>query len=219
MNNRRIFALVIIVVSVIGGVARYMHHKNEERKREELFRRLSLNLPRPGASEPSAAPSMEPVPVEPRPMLDSTLPQETFDLVRQTVGRDFKLMDVRFSDLLVTVKLSVDGTTVQHYQLNKNAKKVEGPSPVNVIGGGKLSDSLFDPKLADLSLIPKMAKEAVERAGLPEGKAENVSFQYPGIRYEGEGPEWTVYVQRGEGANSEHKFVMFDAKGKFKKMF
>lgn len=216
-KNRKILLLVFIAVSLIGMWARHSYHENEKRKREELFRRLALR-PTTSASAEPAAPA-EPRPVDPRPIFDSTLPQETFDLVRQKVGADFKLMEVSFNESLITFTLSTDATAVQQYRVDKNTKEVTGPAPVNVIGGGKLSDSLYDPKLVDFSLIPRLAKEGVERAGLPEGRADRVGFRYAGLRYEGEGPEWTVTVYSGSGADSQHKFVMFDPKGKFKKMF
>lgn len=219
-RTRRIVLIAFILATALGAWARYAHQKNEQRKREALFRQLSLNTPRPSAYEASAVAPAEPAPApEPRDMHDSTLPQELLELVRQAVGRDFKLVEVRFGDSLATVQLSADGSTVQQYMVDKTRKKAEGPSPVQIIGGGKLSDSLFDAKLLDLALVPKLAREGVERAGLPEGKADAVSFAYPGIRYAGEGPEWTVYVASRQGEKTESKFVIFDARGKFKRMF
>lgn len=217
-RNRKILLVVFIVVSLFGMWARYANQQREKRKREELFRQLSLNRPRPSESSAPAEPPA-PKPVDPRPVLDSTLPQETLDLVRQKVGRDFRLMEVSFGETLITYTLSTDGAAVQQYQVDKDTKEVTGPAPVNIIGGGSVADSLFDPKLADLSLIPRLAREAVERAGLPEGHADRVSFRYAGLRYAGEKPEWTVAVYSGSGESLQSKLVQFDEKGKFKRAF
>lgn len=216
MNKKKLISVaVFIAVSVAGMWARYAHQKSEQRKREALFRQLSTY-----STSPAAAPSAEPpAPAEPRSVLDSTLPQEMFDLLRQQVGADFKLMEMRLHEDLNTFTLSTDGKTVQQYRVDKNSKKVTGPSPVNVIGDNPLADSLFDQKVVDLSLVPRLAKEAAERAALPGGKAESVSISYPIIYTKGEGPEWTVYVGSGEGETRQSKFVRFDTKGKFKDVF
>jgi hypothetical protein len=45
-------------------------------------------------------------------------------------------------------------------------------------------------------------------------------INFPFIRYEGEGPEWSASVETGKpGENWQSKHVTFDAKGKFKKVF
>jgi hypothetical protein len=214
-RNRKILLIVFIVVSVFGMWARYAYQRAEQRKREELFRRLSTHS-RPELLAPPAPAAPTPAP-EARSMFDSTLPQEAFDLVRQKVGGDFRVMELSFSDELTTLSLSADGEAVVQYQFKKDGARVEGPQPVQLIGGGKLADSLYDPKLADLTLVPRLAREAVERSGLQGAAAKRVYFKYPFIRYEGEGPEWTVTVEAGEvGKDWQHKFVTFDAKGKFK---
>lgn len=214
-KKRKILLISFIVVSVLGMWLRYSHQQAEKRKREELFRRLATYT-RPEELAP-ATPT--PVP-DPRSMYDSALPQEAFDLVRQKVGReDFKLMELSFSDALTTVSLSADAETVQQYKFIKDGARVEGPQPVQLVGGGKLADSLYDPAAADLSLVPKLAREAVERSGLQGATVSRVSLKYPLIRYEGETPEWTVSVEAGEvGKDWQHKFVTFDAKGKFKRV-
>jgi hypothetical protein len=218
MNKKKLVAVVILVVSGVFSMwARYAYEKAEQRKREALFRQLSTYSTSRAEPAPSAeTPAEPPAPVEPRSVLDSTLPQEMFELVRQTVGADFKLMELRLNEDLNTFTLSTDGKTVQQYQVDKNSKKVSGPSAVNVIGDNPLDDSLFDPKVVNFTLIPRLVKEAVERAGLPEGKAESVSISYPIIYTKGEGPDWVVYVESGEGESWQHKFVRFDTKGKFK---
>ena len=214
-NRRKALLIVFIVVSALGMWARYAYQKAEQRKREELFRRLAL---RPEPLAPAAPATPTPAP-DPRSMFDSKLPQEAFDLVRQKVGGDFRVMELSFSDALTTFKVSKDDATVEQYRFLKDGARVEGPQPVQLIGDGKLADSLFDPKLADLSLVPRLAREAVERAAIPDAKATRVSLNYPLIRYAGEGPEWTVFVEAGEvGKDWQHKFVTFDAKGKFKRV-
>lgn len=218
-KKRTVLLVVFILASVFGMWARHAAQRAEQRKREELFRRLSLSPPPPGPLLP-APPTPPPAPPEPRDMFDSDLPRETFELVRQAVGRDFKLMQLRFDDGHVSVNLSADGETVQQYRLDKDDKRVEGPSPVQLLGEGKLTHSLYDPSAADFSLIPKVSKEALERAGLEGAKVSSVSFAYPFIRYAGEGPEWTVYVEAGEvGKDWQSKHVTFNTKGKFKSVF
>jgi hypothetical protein len=90
---------------------------------------------------------------------------------------------------------------------------------VKLIGSGKLSDSLYDPKELDLSLIPQLARDARERSGLADGQIRSATFEYPYFRGRGEGPAWTLYVEQGEGDARQYKNVVFDAKGKFKKVF
>jgi hypothetical protein len=216
-KKRTVLLVAFIVVSVLGMWARYASQQAEKHKREELFRRLSTYSQLEPAA-PAASPTPAP-PVDPRSMFDSTLPQESLDLVRQAVGRDFKLMELRFGETLTTLKVSADAETVQQYMFEKDGKRVEGPQPVQLIGGGKLGDSLYDPAAVDLALIPKLAREAVERAGLPDAKVTTVSLSYSIIRYAGEGPEWTVFVETGKvGENWQYKHVTFDTKGKFKRI-
>lgn len=216
-KKRTIILVAFIVASVLGMWARYASQQAEKRKREELFRRLST-YSRPEQLTPPAPATPTPPP-DPRSMFDSTLPQEALDLVRQKVGRDFHLMQLHFGDDLTTIKLSADAETVQQYMFMKDGPRVEGPRPVQLIGGGKLADSLYDPKAADLSLIPKLSREAVERAGLPGATVSSVSFSYSIIRYAGEGPEWTVFVEVGEvNKDWQYKHVTFDTKGKFKRV-
>lgn len=217
-KKRKALLVAFIVASVFGMWARYAYQKAEQRKREDLFRRLSTHS-RPELLAPSAPATPTPPP-EPRSVLDSTLPQEALEHVRQKVGRDdFRVMEMSFSDALTTFKVSADGETVEQYTFKKDGARVEGPQPVQLIGGGKLADSLYETKAADLALVPKLAREAVERSGLPGATVTRVSLSYPLIRYAGEGPEWTVFVEVGEvGKDWQHKFVTFDTKGKFKRV-
>ncbi len=215
-KKRTILLVAFIVVSVLGMWGRYASQQAEKRKREELFRRLSTHS-QLGSAAPAVPATPTPVP-DPRSMFDSTLPQESLDLIGQKVGRDFKLMQLHFGDTLTTFKVSADGETVQQYMFMKDGARVEGPQPVQLIGGGKLADSLYDPKDADLSLIPKLAREAVERAGLPGATVSSVSFSYSIIRYAGEGPDWTDFVESADVGKDWHsKHVTFDTKGKFQR--
>lgn len=221
VSKRKILAAAIIVSGIASMWVRYEYDKAEKRKREQLFRTLSMNTYRP-ASESAAVPTPDPDAVEEtRDIFDSELPQESFDAIRQTIGKDFKLMKVWVSELGVDAVVSSDGETVQEFSRNKGRKNVEGPKPVQLIGGGKLSENLFDMKLVDLSLIPKLTKEAKERAALPEGKVSSVSMYYSIVYYEGEAPEWNVSILSGSPSqnNFEHKTVTFDPKGKFKKVY
>jgi hypothetical protein len=215
-KKRIIFVAIFVVVSVLGMWGRYASEQAEKRKREALFRRLSLSPTRPEEVAP-AAPTPEP-PVEPRSMFDSTLPQESLELVSRAVGRDFKLMDLSFDEKQVFVKVSSDGSTVEQYSLDKSEKRVDGPQPVRLIGDGKLENSLYPVSAVDLGLVPKLSKEAMGRAALPDSHVKRVSLAYSIIRYEGEGPEWTVFVETGEGDAWKYKFVTFDTKGKFKRV-
>ncbi|HZI17410.1 MAG TPA: hypothetical protein VEY09_02355 [Pyrinomonadaceae bacterium] len=222
-GKRKALLIAFILASIAGMWARHASEQADKRKREALFRQLSLNSTGPSAYDTAvlagAAPAAPVVPPEPRDMFDSNLPQEAFELVRQAAGRDFKLMELSFGDSMVFVKISADGTTVEQYILDKHRKRAEGPKPVQLIGDGKLSDSLFDVVAVDLSLIPKLSKEALERAGLPDAKVSRVSLSYPLFRKAGEGPEWTVSAERGEvGRDWQYKTVTFTTKGKFKRI-
>jgi hypothetical protein len=216
-KTRYILAGLLLVTGVLSMWARHAAQQAEKRKREELFRRLST-YSRPELLAPTPPPTPE-APPETRDMFDSTLPQESLELVRQAVGRDFKLMELSFGDEHVFVKVSSDGSTVQQYHLDKNRKSVDAPQPVQLIGDGKLGDSLYDPAAADLTLIPRLSKEALERAALPDARVTRVSLNYSIIRYAGEGPEWTVFVERGKvGEDWQYKHVTFNTKGKFKRI-
>lgn len=156
---------------------------------------------------------------ETRDLLTSERPREALDAVRQAVGGDFKLMELRFSDELTKALVSTDGQNVQQFMLARGRKQPDGPSPVNLIGDNPLADSLYDQKDVNLDLIPKLAQDAVARAGIEGGRVTSVSFAYQALRYKGESPVWTVMVERGTPPDWEHKFVNYDAKGKFKNLF
>ena len=214
-RNRKIFAAVFIVVSLVGMWARYQNDKAEKRKREDMLRSLA-NMTRESERQ-RLQPAPEEIVNDPRDVFNSDLPQEYLEQIKQSVGQDFKLLEITFHEKMVTAQVSTDGQSVKEYRRFKSSKKVDGPIEVTISGDGKVEDNLF--KLADvnISLIPKMAKEAQERAALPGGKVTSARFNYPFIRYAGEGPEWTVTVESEKDGKWEHKYVTFDPKGKHKK--
>ena len=213
-RNRKILLVIFIVVSLAGMWARHAMHEAEKRKREDLFRRLSMH----SALRAEATPTPEPVPAETRDMFDSTLPQESLEQIRQAVGQDFQLLEVWFHDKGVFAKVSTDGKSVKEYRRWTNKKEIDGPIDVSVTGDGKLEDHFLKMSDVDLSLVPKLAKEAKERAALQDSKVSSVSFKLPFLRYVGEGPEWTVMVEAGTpGVNWQNKHITFDAKGKLKR--
>lgn len=220
-RNRKILLVVFIAVSVFGMWARHAYEKQKRRKMEDTLRSLATyqSAERARALLPTTAPTPDDRVEEPRDMFDSALPDELLEQVRQKVGKEFKLMELVLDEKSLQARVSTDGTTVQHYERPKDHSTVQGPAEVKIIGDGKLDDSLYDPKLVNLSLVPKLVKDAAERAGVPAGKVETVRFNYPFIRYKGESPEWTLYVAGGEGDQRQSKFVVFDAKGKFKRVF
>ena len=201
--------------------ARYSFQKSERQRMEERISSLA-RMQRDAERARSDAP-VEPTPdetvKETRDMFQSELPREFLDAIEQAVGKDFKLMELLFDDDYVQAVVSTDGKSVQNFRLQRGSKKVEGPGPVNLVGDNPLTDSLYELKVADLSLLPKLTKEAVERSGIAEGKVTSARFSYEIIRYKGEAPTWTIMVERGTPPDWEHKFVTFDAKGKFKSVF
>ena len=197
-------------------VARYQYDKAEKRKREEMLRSLA-NMTREAERE-RLFPTPEPTAEEPRDVLDSTLPQEYLEQIRQAVGQDFKLLDLRVHEMGLSAKVSTDGETVKEYRRWKHRKNVEGPFDVKIIGDGKVEDSLLKPADIDLSLVPKLSKEAFERAAFPDSKVDGASIQYPLFRTKGQGPEWTVSLSARRGEKWEFKNVTFDAKGRFKQV-
>jgi hypothetical protein len=219
-RKRKILIVLMIAGFVISAIARYQYQKYEQRKRERLFESLAWHRQ---SSPPYAATSPTPTPEEtieePRQMFDSTLPEESFKLIEQHIGKDFKLMSLVITETRVSANVSTDSEKVESYERQKNKKTVEGPGSVNVIGGGKLEDSLFKPSEIKFDLIPKLTQEALERAQLPDSKVDTVRFSYAGLRYANESPEWTVTVTRGQGKDYQWKHVTFHSNGKFKNMF
>lgn len=198
--------------------ARHASDQAERRKREALFRSLSTYSSRPAATESPAA--VKPAePEDARDKFDAELMRESFEQVKEKVGPEFKLMEVSVSDLGFGAHVSTDGQNVEAYRRPKGKRDLEGPSKVQIIGDGDLTDSLFDASAVNLAVVPKLLEEAKERAAIPDGKPSSARFNYPLFRYKGESPEWTILVESGEGENWQHKFVTFDAKGKFKRLF
>lgn len=221
-RGRKILLVVFIVTSVLGMWARHAYQKAEQRKRERMFATLSEAMRRREreAEEARAAAERENHVEETRDMFDSALPQESYDLIRQAVGQDFRLLEVWFNEKGVMAKVSTDGQTVSEYRKWKDRKGVEGPLPVQLTGDGKLEDNLLKAADLDLSLVPKLAREAKERAALPDSKVSTLRLNFPFIRYEGEGPEWTAMVEAGKpGENWQNRHVTFDTKGKLKKVY
>jgi len=216
MSGRRIFAAVFLVVSVVGMWVRHEYNKSEKRKREEMFRTLS-NLSRQAERERDTIPPEEIVSA-PREMFDSTLPQEYLDEIKQTAGQDCKLLEVHVGAMGLNAQVSIDGQTLKEYRRWKHKKKLEGPFEVKIIGDGKVADNILKPSDADLSLVPKMAKEAFERAALDGSTVDGARLKYPLFRSVGDGPEWTVNLSAKRGEKWEFKNVTFDTKGKFKKV-
>jgi hypothetical protein len=220
-RNRKVLLIVFIAVSVGGMWARHAYQKAEQRKRERMLASLAESF-RKGEREKEekrAAEARANFVEEPRDMFDSALPQESLEQIRQKVGQDFRLLEVVVLDSGVWAKLTTDGKTVSEYRRWKNRREIEGPLPVQITGDGKLEDVLLKTSDVDLSLVPRLAKEAKERAALPDSKVDSLRLNFPFIRYVGEGPEWTASVETGKpGENWQHKYVTFDTKGKFKKV-
>jgi hypothetical protein len=221
-RNRKVLLIVFIAVSVAGMWARYAYQKAEQRKRERLFASLSESMRsyEREKEEKRAAEARANYVEETRDIFDSELPRESLEQIRQKVGQDFRLLEVWIHDKGLWAKLTTDGKTVSEYRRWKNRRDIEGPLPVQISGDGKLEDVLLKPTDVDLSLVPRLAKEARERAALPDSKVDSLRINFPFIRYAGEGPEWTASVETGKpGENWQSKHVTFDAKGKFKKVF
>ena len=221
MSGRRIFAAIFIVVSVVGMWARYQYNKSETRKREDMLRSLadySRQAEREREDERARAAAAEIV-NEPRDMFASTLPQEYLEQIRQTAGPDAKMLAVRLSEMGLNAQVSTDGQSVKEYRRWKSKKTAEGPFEVKIIGDGKVADNLIHPADIDLSLVPKLAQEALERATLADAKVDGASFDYPFLRAKGEGPEWTVSLSARRGEKWEFKHVTFDRNGKFKRVY
>ena len=201
--------------------ARYAYQTSERERMERTLETLARVQREQQMQRLYPTPSPTPADAfeETRDLFTSERPREALDAIRQAIGPDFKLMELRFSDELTKALVSTDGKSVQQFLLARGRKKPDGPSPVNVIGDNPLADSLYEQKEVDLGLIPKLAQDAVGRAGIEGGRVTSVSLAYQIVRYKGESPVWTVYVERGTPPEWEHKFVTYDSKGKFKDLF
>ncbi|HEX8720691.1 MAG TPA: hypothetical protein VF736_08690 [Pyrinomonadaceae bacterium] len=217
-KKRKVLLVVFIAVSVAGMVARHYHQKSERERMERLINDLA-RVQREQRLYPTPTPTPADAYEEARDMFASDRPRDALEAIRQTVGQDFKLMELHFADEQTTATLSTDGQGVQQFTLRRGRRQAEGPSPVNLIGDSPLAESLYEPSAADLGLIPKLAQDAVARAGIEGGRVTGARFAYQIVRYKGESPVWTFMVERGTPPDWQHKSVTYDAKGKFKDAF
>ncbi len=217
-KKRKVLLVVFIAVSAAGMAARHYYQKSERERMERLINDLA-RVQREQRLYPTPTPTPADAYEETRDMFASERPRESLEAIRQAVGRDFKLMELHFADLLTTAKLSTDGQSVQQFTLQRGRRQAEGPNPVNLIGDNPLADSLYEPSAADLDLIPRLARDAVARAGIEGGRVTSARFAYQIVRYKGESPVWTFMVERGTPPDWQHKFVTYDAKGRFKDAF
>lgn len=219
LKSRKLWLVLFIVASALGMWGRYAYQQAERRRMERTLESLA-RLEQERTLHPQAAADATPADAfdETRDPFQSELPRESLEAIRRAVGGEFRLMQLTFAGEFTQAVVSTDGRSAQAFMLYRGRRNVEGPSPVRVIGDNQLADSLYEMKDADLSLIPRLTKEAVERAGLEGAKVTSASFAYPIIRYKGESPEWTLFVERGSPPDWEHKHVTFDAKGKFKRI-
>lgn len=194
--------------------ARYSYQQAEKHKREAMLRNLSLNNRLPSAPQSTPEPTIQ----ETRDMFDSELPKESYELIKQAVGKDFKLMELSISDLSVSAIVSTDDKTVSAYSRYRFKPAAEGPGKVNLIGEGKVEENLFTDKNIDLSIIPQMTKDALAKANLPEGKISGARYTYALFRGKNDPPEWSINIISGDGDNFQSKHILYDAKGKFKKI-
>src|SRR5215212_3143594 len=102
-------------------------------------------------------------------------PRESLEAIRQAVGQDFKLMELRFADERATATVSTDGQGVQQYVLQRGRKAAEGPSPVHLIRDNTLDDRLYEQKAVDLDLLPNLSRDALTRAGIEGARVTGVT--------------------------------------------
>lgn len=220
-GNRKVLLVVFIVASVAGMWARYAHQKYERERMERLISDLS-RMQREQEMQrlyPTPTPTPADAFEETRDPFSGERPRESFEAIRQAVGRDFKLMELRFADERANALVSTDGKGVEQYTVTRGRKVAEGPSAVNVVGDNPLADSLYEQKAVDLDLMQKLAQDALARAGIEGGRVTSAKLAYEYVRYKGEPPVWTFVVERGTPPDWAHKFVTYDAKGKFKSVF
>lgn len=201
--------------------ARYAHQKSERERMERLIGDLS-RMQREQEMQrlyPTPTPTPADAFEETRDAFSGERPRETLEAIRQAVGKDFKLMELRFADERANALVSTDGKGVEQYTLPRGRKVAEGPSAVNVVGDNPLADSLYEQKAVDLDLMQKLAQDALTRAGIEGGRVTSAKLSYEYVRYKGDPPVWTFVVERGTPPDWQHKFVSYDAKGKFKSVF
>lgn len=218
-KSRKLWLAIFVVAGVLSMWARYAYQQAERRRMERTLGELARleqeqTLKRGAFASATPADAFE----ETRDAFESELPRESFEAISRAVGGEFKLLELTFAGEFTKAVVSTDGRSAQQFMLYRGRRKVEGPNPVQLVGDSPLGESLFEPKEADLSLLPMLLKEAVERVGIEGAKVTSASFSYPIIRYKGESPEWTLFVERGSPPDWEHRHVTFDAKGKFKRI-
>ena len=201
--------------------ARYAHQKSERERMERLIRDLSTmqREQRMLSLYPTPTPTPADAFEETRDAFSGERPRESLEAIRQAVGRDFKLMELRFAEERATALVSTDGKGVEQYTLQRGRKVAEGPGAVNLVGDNPLADSLYEQRAIDLDLLQKLAQDALVRAGIEGGRVTSAKLAYEYIRYKGEPPVWTFTVERGTPPDWAHKFVSYDSKGKFKSVF
>ena len=156
-NRKALLIVFVVVVSVAGMWARHLFQQAEQHKRERMLASLvEATRSRERAAEEARAEYVD----ETRDMFDRVLPQESLDLIRQKVGQGSRLLEVWVHDKGVMAKLTTNGETMSEYRRRTNRKNVEGPVPVQLTADGKLEDVLLEPGDVDLSLVPKLAREA-----------------------------------------------------------
>src|ERR1700760_4949282 len=104
-TKRKILLVVFIVAGVASMFARYSYQQSERRRMEQTLDSLARYEREPPISPPgmvSGPPDAEESIEETRDMFTSDLPRESLDAIRSAVGGDFKLMELRFADELVS---------------------------------------------------------------------------------------------------------------------
>lgn len=221
-KKRKVLLVVFIVVSVAGMWARYAYQKSERERMERLINDLARTQREQEMQRLYPTPTPTPADAydETRDMFaGEERARESFEAIRQAVGQEFKLMELRFANERATATVSTDGQAVQEFTLMRGRRQAEGPSPVKLVGDNPLADSLYEQKAVDFALLPKLAEDAITRSGIEGGRVTSATFAYQLIRYKGESPVWTFMVERGTPPDWQHKFVTYDAKGKFKDSF
>ena len=115
-KQRKVLLVLFIILSVIGMVARHYHQKSERERMERLISDLA-RVQREQEMQrlyPTPTPTPADAFEETRDMFaGEDRPRESLEAIRQAVGQDFKLMELRFADERTTATVSTDGKGVQ----------------------------------------------------------------------------------------------------------